>query len=166
MITIYRGSILEVKADAIVNASDKRLSGGGGIDKIIHRAAGKPLKSFLRSNYPEGIQTAEAIITDGFNVSRKIIHTAGPTWGKSVKKQQAARKELYDTYINCIELALEKSLESIAFPCISTGAYKFPKEYAANIAVNVAKQYEKDIHIIFVVVDNENYILYNNLLSH
>jgi O-acetyl-ADP-ribose deacetylase (regulator of RNase III) len=138
MIRVIQGNITALRVDAIVNAANSTLLGGGGVDGAIHRAAGPELKEYCRGL--GGCPTGEAKITPGFRLPAKyVIHTVGPVWhgGKSNEATLLA-----NCYRNSLALALEHSVKTIAFPSISTGAYGYPKEEAARIAVAVMREYE------------------------
>lgn len=138
MIEIYVGDITGLEVDAIVNAANHSLMGGGGVDGAIHRAAGPELKAYNRRH--GGCPTGEARISPGFALpARHVISTVGPVWhgGREGESESLAR-----CYRASLELALEHGLRSIAFPAISTGVYGFPKEAAAAIAVRVLREFE------------------------
>ncbi len=139
MIKVVQGDITQLRVDAIVNAANSTLLGGGGVDGAIHRAAGPELKAYCEKL--GGCPTGEAKITPGFKLPAKyVIHTVGPVWhgGKSNEATLLA-----NCYRNSLELALKNGVKTIAFPSISTGAYGYPKEEAAKIAVSVIREYEK-----------------------
>ncbi len=137
MIKVVQGDITALKVDAIVNAANSTLLGGGGVDGAIHRAAGPELKAYCTKL--GGCPTGEAKITPGFRLPAKyIIHTVGPVWHGG-KSQEATL--LANCYRNSLELALKNDVKTIAFPSISTGAYGYPKEEAAKIAVLVMREY-------------------------
>ncbi|UCH54067.1 MAG: O-acetyl-ADP-ribose deacetylase [Pseudomonadota bacterium] len=141
MIRVVQGDITQLKVDAIVNAANSTLLGGGGVDGAIHRAAGPELKAHCATL--GGCPTGEARITPGFKLPAKyVIHTVGPVYhgGKSNEATLLA-----NCYRNSLELALQNGAKSIAFPSISTGAYGYPKDEAARIAVSTMKQYENKI---------------------
>lgn len=164
-IEIQQGDITKLKVDAIVNAANTSLLGGGGVDGAIHRAAGPELLEFNKKL--GGCPTGEAKITPGFNLPAKyIIHTVGPVWNGGKNNEDEL---LANCYSNSLLLAAENNVKSIAFPAISTGVYRFPLERAAKIAVeevneflNQNKSLEK---VIFVCFDNENFLIYSQLLN-
>jgi O-acetyl-ADP-ribose deacetylase (regulator of RNase III) len=130
-IEIVEGDITTLDVDAIVNAANRSLLGGGGVDGAIHRAAGPELKQACAAL--RGCETGEAKITPGFRLkARHVIHTVGPVWGGG---ERCEDRLLASCYRNSLALASERGLASIAYPAISTGAYGFPPERAALIAV-------------------------------
>lgn len=164
-IEILRGDITELRVDAIVNAANTSLLGGGGVDGAIHRAAGQELLEFNRKL--GGCQTGEAKISPGFKLPAKfIIHTVGPIWNVGKNNED---KLLANCYISSLKLAVENKIKTIAFPAISTGVYRFPLERATKIAVSeVNKFLEKHDSIekvIFVCFDEETYSIYERLLA-
>ncbi len=163
-IKLFKGDITILKVDAIVNAANNSLLGGGGVDGAIHRAAGSKLLDECRTL--NGCETGDAKLTQGYNLpSKYVIHTVGPVWrgGNSNEK-----KLLQSCYTKCIQIAMENNFKSIAFPNISTGVYGFPKKSAAQIAINtvtsICKTPSSLEEIIFVLFDDENYNIYINLL--
>ena len=131
MIEIKTADITELKVDAIVNAANCSLLGGGGVDGAIHRAAGGELLEACRKF--NGCKTGEARITPGFKLPAKfVIHTPGPVWHGGNHNEAELLK---NCYINSLALAKENLCRTIAFPCISTGVYHFPKERSAKIAI-------------------------------
>ena len=131
MIEVIAGDITILEADAIVNAANSSLLGGGRVDGAIHRAAGPLLKQYCQTL--DGCRTGEAKISPGFELpARRVIHTVGPVWKGGDHYEPASLKACYQ---NSFELALQNDVHSIAFPAISTGVYGYPKQLAAEIAV-------------------------------
>ncbi|RAJ08788.1 O-acetyl-ADP-ribose deacetylase (regulator of RNase III) [Chitinophaga skermanii] len=167
MITLQQGDITKVKVDAIVNAANSSLLGGGGVDGAIHRAGGNAiLEACVKIRNKQGsCKTGEAVITTGGNLPAKfVIHTVGPVWNGGNNNEPQL---LENAYRNSLQLAVDNNLQSVAFPNISTGIYHFPKEIAADIAVTAAKDFlmkHPEMDITFVCFDKENYDLYNALL--
>ncbi|MAK60337.1 MAG: RNase III inhibitor [Ponticaulis sp.] len=162
MLTFYQGSLLDLEVDAIVNAANSSLMGGGGVDGVIHRAAGPELKEACRPLAP--CPPGEVRVTEGFGLApRLIFHTVGPIWRGGLEHEDAV---LEACYWNCLEEARDRSLKSLAFPAISTGAYGFPTDRAANIAVNTCKVFAKDneLDIWLVAIDRKNILALENLL--
>ena len=164
-IQLHRGDITQLNVDAIVNAANKSLLGGGGVDGAIHRAAGPELLNECRQL--KGCETADAKITKGYNLSAKyVIHTVGPVYNGG--KYNEAEK-LASCYRRSLEVALLNGVKSIAFPNISTGIYGYPKQEAAQIATQTVKDLlvtNSEIEtVIFCVFDEENYSIYTNLLT-
>jgi len=156
-----------LNVDAIVNAANCGLVGGGGVDGAIHRAAGRELhEECLKIPIVKGARcpTGEARITDAYKLPcKKIIHTAGPGYSGSKKDAML----LAACYRNSLELAARSGLESVAFPNISTGIYGYPKDEAARIAVETVKETLPELpeiqKVIFVSSDRENYALYKKM---
>jgi O-acetyl-ADP-ribose deacetylase len=135
-IEIIQGDITTQEVDAVVNAANTTLLGGGGVDGAIHRAAGPELVAETRKI--GGCPTGEARATKGYNLPAKwVIHTVGPVWGGGKRNEDAL---LASCYINCFKTARELGVKTIAFPSISTGAYMFPLERATEIALNETKK--------------------------
>ncbi len=161
-INIIYGDITRCVADAITNPANETLLGGGGCDGAIHDAAGSSLLKECQTL--NGCQKGEAKITKGYNLPAKyIIHTVGPIYGQENGKESEI---LTDCYINCFEIAKDNKIKTIAFPCISTGCYKFPRDEAARVAIRVAKQYINTFEkIIFVCFSELDYKLYQKLID-
>lgn len=163
-IEIYKGDITELQTDAIVNAANSSLLGGGGVDGAIHRAAGPELFNECKSL--NGCETGEAKITKGYRLKAKyVIHTVGPVWRGGTHHEA---KLLKNCYKNSLRIADSYLIKSIAFPNISTGVYGFPKREAATIAIRTVKKNLKELttiqKVIFCVFDDENYELYKELV--
>jgi O-acetyl-ADP-ribose deacetylase (regulator of RNase III) len=168
-ITLFRGDITTVKADAIVNAANSSLMGGGGVDGAIHRAGGPAILQECRQVVARQgrCNTGEAVMTTaGKMPSKHIIHTVGPVWNNGKYRED---EKLANCYKNSLQLAVENDCKIIAFPNISTGIYHFPKDRAAKIAVDTVKEFlsktNKIEKVIFVCFDEENYGLYERLLN-
>ena len=169
-IELIQGDITKIKADAIVNAANTSLLGGGGVDGAIHRAGGKAIleECIQIRNRQGGCKTGEAVITTAGNLPAKhVIHTVGPVYNDGSKGED---KLLTSAYLNSLKLATENQVTTIAFPNISTGIYHFPKDKAAAIAIKTVKDYLIDHNtlkqVIFVCFDDENYGIYKKLLEY
>jgi len=170
-IELAQGDITKLNVDAIVNAANCGLLGGGGVDGAIHRAAGHELYEEC-AKIPEvdgkRCPTGEARITNAYKLPcKKIIHTVGPVYSRGKGEANAAL--LSACYRNSLELAARSGLKSVAFPNISTGVYGYPKDEAAKVAVETVKTTLKNLpeiqKVIFVSFDSENYALYKKLCA-
>ena len=164
-IELIKADITQIEVDAIVNAAKNSLLGGGGVDGAIHRAAGPQL--LAECSTIGGCPTGEARITNGYSLkARFVIHTVGPVWQGG---QNNERILLANCYRNSLKLAAEQRCSSVAFPNISTGIYGFPKNEAAEIAISEVKLFMGSNNlikqVIFCCYDNENYLIYNNILQ-
>lgn len=159
-VNYHVGDITKLKVDAIVNAANSTLLGGGGVDGAIHRAAGPELLNECRTL--NGCRTGEAKITGGYNLPAKhVIHTVGPIYSGSASDAE----DLRNCYWNSLEVAKNCDLHSIAFPGISTGVYGYPKKEAAQIALSTVKEWLEDnsgydIDVTFANFSEEDYIIY------
>lgn len=166
-INILLGDITSLEVDIIVNAANKSLLGGGGVDGAIHRKAGPKLLEECRTL--NGCETGEAKMTDAYNLpSKKIIHTVGPIY---YLEKETAESSLKSCYRNCMIKAEEyrkqtgKNKISIAFPCISTGIYAYPKDEACRVAVDTIREINNpNINVIFTCFDETDYNLYYDYL--
>lgn len=163
-IELVKGDITRLKVDAIVNAANKSLLGGGGVDGAIHRAAGPLLLDECKKL--GGCVTGEAKITKAYQLPVKnVIHTVGPVWQGGNKNEAEL---LASAYLNSLVLAKQFQLHKLAFPSISTGVYSFPKSLAAQIACETVGHFLMNSEIpwlvTFVVFDDENLHIYRNLL--
>ncbi len=164
-IKFIQDDITKLNVDAIVNAANSRLAGGGGVDGAIHRAAGPELPEACQKL--GGCLTGSAKITPGFNLPAKfIIHTVGPVWRGSNSNEADLLKSCYNT---SLEIAVQNNIRTIAFPNISTGIYGFPKHEAAEIAISAVTSFLENNQlpeqITFVCFDDENYGIYFELLN-
>ena len=161
---LIKGDITRLEVDAIVNAANNELIGGGGVDGAIHQAGGP---SILEECRKIGFcRTGEAVITGAGDLPAKyVIHTVGPIWSGIGNENQL----LKNAYINSLKLAVERDLKTVAFPNISTGVYGFPKEAAAQIAIEACRDFlsasKQDMEITFVCFDNENFQYYSKILK-
>lgn len=166
IIKIKQGDITTFEVDAIVNAANKSLLGGGGVDGAIHQAAGPQLLKECR--ILGGCETGEAKITKGYNLPAKyVIHTVGPVYDREAGKEA---KLLTDCYTNSLQLAIDNNIKTLAFPAISTGVYGYPKEEAAEIVIktviNFIRKYPQQfVRIIFVTHSQEDYNIYQGLIK-
>jgi O-acetyl-ADP-ribose deacetylase (regulator of RNase III) len=137
-IELVQGDITSQQVDAIVNAANSALAGGGGVDGAIHRAAGPILMQQTRERYPQGCPTGDAVVTDAGRLkARHVFHAVGPVWrggGANESEQLAA------VYRRCLDLAVECACSSIAFPAISTGVYGYPKDLAAEVSLATVRE--------------------------
>ncbi|WP_315814452.1 O-acetyl-ADP-ribose deacetylase [Paraflavitalea speifideaquila] len=169
-LTILQGDITRINADAIVNAANSSLLGGGGVDGAIHRAGGPAILEACVQirNKQGGCKPGEAVITTAGKLpARFVIHTVGPVWQGGNKRE---RELLSNCYRNVLNLAVEHGIKTLAFPNISTGIYRFPKEAAASLALATVREFVANHphqldEISFVCFDEENYKLYQQGLA-
>lgn len=168
-LTLLKGDLTTIKADAIVNAANTSLLGGGGVDGAIHRVGGTDIleECIKIRNKQGGCAVGEAVITTAGRLPAKwVIHTVGPVWQGGQKRE---RELLAECYRNSLLLAVKHGVKTIAFPNISTGVYHFPRPEAALVAVGEVKRFigsdDSIEEITFVCFDDENYELYGQLLK-
>ncbi|UKN00769.1 O-acetyl-ADP-ribose deacetylase [Paracrocinitomix mangrovi] len=164
-INLIKGDITKIEVDAIVNAANTSLLGGGGVDGAIHRAGGPEILEDCQKIRAKqgGCPTGEAVITTAGKLPSKfVIHTVGPVWNGGSKNEPQL---LANCYMNSLQLAQENGIKSIAFPNISTGIYGYPKELAAEIAIKMVKENPLVDEVIFVCFGDDNYNLYSKLLE-
>jgi len=164
-VELIRGDITSLEVDAIVNAANNSLLGGGGVDGAIHYAAGPDL--LTECEKLNGCETGQSKITNGYRLKAKhVIHTVGPVWYGGHCDEPSLLASCYQTSLT---LAKEKKLKTLAFPAISTGVYRFPKDLAALIAVNETKRFlNKNSYpeqVIFVTYGEDSYESYRKLLD-
>jgi len=164
-IELYQGDITKIEVDAIVNAANKSLLGGGGVDGAIHKAAGPELKEEAKTL--NGAETGEAKMTKGYKLPAKyVIHTVGPVYNDGTKGEDELLKSCYE---NSMDIASKNDMKTMAFPAISTGVYGYPIEEATNIAIDTVKEKLKehsDIEkVYFVTFSDEDYNVYDNTLN-
>lgn len=169
MLKVVHGDITKIAVDAIVNAANNSLMGGGGVDGAIHRAGGPVIHEECMNivRVQGGCPTGESVITKAGNLPAKyVIHTVGPVWYGGEQKEDEL---LSSAYISSLKLAAQNNVRSISFPNISTGVYNFPKERAAKIAVSAVTDFlqsNKAIEdVLFVCFDYDNFELYQMLLG-
>lgn len=165
-LTLLQGDITDVEADAIVNAANSKLLGGGGVDGAIHRKGGPRIleecKRIRATEWPDGLPTGNAVITTGGDLKAKhVIHTVGPIWRGGFYDEA---KLLRQAYWNSLKLAVANGLKSVAFPSISTGTYRYPTVEASRVAVAAVKDYlKKENHlerVMFVLFSQRDFDIY------
>lgn len=164
---LVQGDITTLETEAIVNAANSSLLGGGGVDGAIHRAGGPEIlkECMVIRDRRGGCSVGEAVATTAGRLkAKKVIHTVGPVW-KGGNHGEATALRL--CYFNCLKLAQQLNLKTIAFPNISTGVFGFPKDKAAHLAIETVRNYNADTleKVVFVCYDQENYTLYSSGLA-
>ncbi len=163
---LIKGDITDIEADAIVNAANSTLLGGGGVDGAIHRKGGPKIleecKRIRETEWPDGLPTGKAVMTSGGNLKAKyVIHTVGPVWLGGFHVEGELLKQAYR---NTLKLAASKSLKIIAFPSISTGAYGYPIEEASRVALGTVKAFleneDKLEKVFFVLFSDKAFEVY------
>lgn len=172
-ITVMVGDITRQDVEAIVNAANSSLLGGGGVDGAIHRAGGPAIleecRDIRRTRFPQGLPTGEAVITTGGNLKALyVIHTVGPIWGEQHGKEAEL---LANCYHNSLTLAVEKNLSSVAFPSISTGVYGYPRAEAAEVSSRTIENFLatdrqlKEVRLVFFRDEDAEIFLANQKFS-
>ncbi len=165
-IRLVEGDITEMGTEAIVNAANSSLMGGGGVDGAIHRKGGPRIleecKRFRAEQWPEGLPAGEAVITSGGNLkARHVIHTVGPVWRGG---DHGEAEQLKKTYLNSMKLAVSKGLKTMAFPSISTGAYGYPVKEASCVAIRTVMKFlkteDKLEEVTFVLFSGVDFQIY------
>jgi O-acetyl-ADP-ribose deacetylase (regulator of RNase III) len=171
-LTVHIGDITQHDVDAIVNAANSSLMGGGGVDGAIHRAGGEAIHqaciALRQSDWPDGLPTGQAVITTGGNLkTRHVIHTVGPIYGRTGRDAEL----LADCYRNSLALVVEHGLATLAFPAISTGVYGYPREEAAVVASNALKEelarqpQIREVRLVFFLADDAEVFLAHQRLE-
>lgn len=165
-----KGDITQFAVDAIVNAANSRLAGGGGVDGAIHRAGGPTIGQQCKEWVAEHgrLPTGEAMVTDAGELPAEfVIHTVGPVWGEHDPDE--SRALLASCYTNSLDAAGDRGCDTVAFPNISTGVYGFPKQDAGEVAVSAVRAWVEEsgdiAEITFVCFDDENLAIYSELLD-
>lgn len=164
-IELFLGDITTLEVDAIVNAANKTLLGGGGVDGAIHRAAGPELLMECQRLY--GCETGEVKLTAGYNLPAKyVLHAVGPVWSGGNRNEEALLK---NCYTEALKIAVSKDIKSLAFPAISTGVYSYPVELATKIAVQVVLEFLRGSlvpeKVVFACFSDETFKVYSNELG-
>ncbi|MEM3627352.1 MAG: O-acetyl-ADP-ribose deacetylase [Candidatus Bathyarchaeia archaeon] len=165
-VCLLKGDITDMDTDAIVNAANPTLMGGGGVDGAIHRKGGQKIleecKRIRATEWPDGLPTGKAVITSGGNLKAKfVIHTVGPIWHGGASGEPEL---LAEAYRNSLRLAVSKGLRTIAFPSISTGAYGYPVDKASRVALAAVKEFlekeDKLDKVVFVLFTEHDFEIY------
>jgi len=164
---LVQGDITAQEVDAIVNAANSALAGGGGVDGAIHRAAGPILMQQTRERYPQGCPTGHAVPTDAGSLkARHVFHAVGPVWRGGNADEPTL---LASAYRRCLELAVEYACASLAFPAISTGVYGYPKDLAAEVSLTTARDFlvkqGKPALVRFVLFDGGSFGAFARVLE-
>ena len=167
VLELTTGDITQQSTDAIVNAANSQLAGGGGVDGAIHRAGGPGIMAETRQRYPQGCATGDAVITGaGLLPARYVIHAVGPIWHGG---QHQEAQQLASAYQQCLTVAVAQQCHSVAFPSLSTGAYGYPVALAAHTALSTVsaflRTHQQPSYVRFVLFDNGAYTAYATALG-
>jgi O-acetyl-ADP-ribose deacetylase (regulator of RNase III) len=166
ILELIKGDITDMETDAIVNAANSSLMGGGGVDSAIHSKGGPKIleecKRIRATEWPDGLPTGKAVITSGGNLKAKfVIHTVGPVWLGGFHVESELLKQAYR---NSLKLAVTRGLKTVAFPSISTGAYGYPVEEASQIAIKTVKDFLENENklekVVFALFSDANFKVY------
>jgi len=147
-IELVQGDITKQVLDAIGNAANSKLAGGGGVDGAIHRAGGPSIMQALRSSYPQGCPTGRAVITPGGNLTaRYVLHAVGPVYSGRPKDAELLSR----AYQSCLELCVQHGIKTVAFPSLSTGVYRYPVDEAAIVALQTVREFLQTQSMIILV---------------
>ena len=172
-VVVKVGDITKEDAEAVVNAANSSLMGGGGVDGAIHRAGGpeilKECKEIRQTRYPDGLPTGEAVMTAaGKMVAKNVIHTVGPVYGRGGKEKA---ERLASCYLNSLKLAAKKGLKTVAFPAISTGVYGYPQDEAARVSSQAIEKFLRsdssleEVRLVFFSREDAKIFLQNHSFS-
>lgn len=172
-VVVRVGDITKEDAEAVVNAANSSLMGGGGVDGAIHRAGGpeilKECQEIRRTQYPEGLPTGEAVMTTaGKMVAKNVIHTVGPVYGRGGKEKA---EQLASCYLSSLKLAAKKGLKTVAFPAISTGVYGYPQDEAAQVSSQAIEKFLRsdssleEVRLVFFSREDAEIFLQNDSFS-
>lgn len=171
-LSLISGDITDQAVDAVVNAANSTLMGGGGVDGAIHRRGGPAIleacKRIRAEKYPNGLPPGDAVITTGGDLpARHVIHTVGPIWSGGSNRESAV---LAKAYRSCLACAAQQGLNTVAFPSISTGAYGYPKREAAQVALGTVRDFlrahDAPSEVRFVLFSEEDLRIYSDALRH
>lgn len=167
VVELLVGDITAQRVDAVVNAANSSLAGGGGVDGAIHRRGGPSIMAETRARYPAGCPTGSAVVSTGGDLdARYVFHAVGPVWNGG---SSGEAELLANAYRRCLELALEHGCDSIAFPALSAGAYGYPREQAAGVALRTTIDFLRDRSqprlVRFVLFDQRMYDVFERVLA-
>lgn len=167
LVELIQGDITQIDTDAVVNAANAQLAGGGGVDGAIHRAAGPQLMQETKRLYPNGCPTGSAVATRAGNMRAEyVFHAVGPVWRGGGQDEESLLQSACE---RCLELAMEHNCKSIAFPAISTGVYRFPVDLAAQTLLRTVHQHliehQQPLRVVFVLFDEGSFGAFSQMLE-